>query len=162
MFLFTSQPLILGFAGIANHDMAATAGVALSLYAFVLWLDRADWKRAVFLGVAYGLSIAWKFSDLAFVPVACLAVYAVRFGFRDDKSTALKRAFAAVPIVVIAAMITVWATYSFAFGSLDDYGIEQGPGAKLASERFGRNTAMPAPHLIAGGERALLKSIVGA
>ncbi|HUR81440.1 MAG TPA: glycosyltransferase family 39 protein, partial [Thermoanaerobaculia bacterium] len=37
--LFTLQPMIAGHAGLATHDMAATAGVAWSLYAFSRWLD---------------------------------------------------------------------------------------------------------------------------
>jgi 4-amino-4-deoxy-L-arabinose transferase-like glycosyltransferase len=33
--LFTTQPVILGYSGLATHDTAAVAGTALALLAFV-------------------------------------------------------------------------------------------------------------------------------
>lgn len=71
--LFTTQPILLGFSGIANHDMPATAGTALSLLAFSRWLEQRTLSHALFFGLAYGFSIGLKFSCIAFVPVACAA-----------------------------------------------------------------------------------------
>ena len=47
--LFTFQPMVAGHAGLATHDVAATAGVAVSLLAFARWLDErtCETRRAV-------------------------------------------------------------------------------------------------------------------
>ena len=45
LFLFTTQPVILGFAGLATTDIAAVAGVAAALYAWWRWLNRRRSER---------------------------------------------------------------------------------------------------------------------
>jgi 4-amino-4-deoxy-L-arabinose transferase-like glycosyltransferase len=69
--LLANEPLLLGHAGLATHDAAATAGVALSLWAFAR-------RNPLLLGAAYGFAILCKFSCIAFVPVACAAILLVR------------------------------------------------------------------------------------
>ena len=97
--LFTLQPLILGFAGIANHDMATAATVGLALLAFSAWLQELDSKRAALLGLAYGASILCRFSCIAFVPAACGAIFLLR---RPPR-----RAWASLLLVVPVALLTI-------------------------------------------------------
>src|SRR5437762_11111374 len=72
LLLFTTQPVILGWFGLATHDGPATAGVAVSLLAFSRWLESPTARRALLLGLAYGFAIVCKFTCLVFVPVACV------------------------------------------------------------------------------------------
>lgn len=105
--LFTLQPMIAGHAGLATHDLAATAGVAWSLLAFARWLDEQTVKRAALFGVAFGLAVLCKFSCIGYVPAACLAMYLVR---RDFRWRALLPAFAAALAVTL---FVTWSGYAF-------------------------------------------------
>lgn len=103
--LFTTQPMILGFAGIANHDMPATAGTALALLAFSRWLERRTIARAFVVGLAYGLAIGLKFSSIPFVPVACIALFLVK------APRQWRAALFAVPPIIAGAVLALGCTY---------------------------------------------------
>src|SRR5205085_5604880 len=78
--LLANEPLFLGHAGLATHDAAATAGVALSLLAFSRWRGAPGAGNAALLGAAYGFAVLCKFSCIVFVPAACAAILLVRRG----------------------------------------------------------------------------------
>ncbi|HEX8408116.1 MAG TPA: glycosyltransferase family 39 protein [Thermoanaerobaculia bacterium] len=105
--LFTFQPMIAGHAGLATHDLPATAGVALSLLAFTRWLDEQTMRRAMWFGAAFGFAVLCKFSCLGFVPAACIAMYVVR---RDFRRRALVPSFFAA---LLATLFVTWAGYAF-------------------------------------------------
>ena len=105
--LFTFQPMVAGHAGLATHDMAATAGVAVSLLAFSRWLERRTTASAASFGVAYGFAVLCKFSCIGYVPAACLALFIVR---RDPRWRSVPPALAAA---LAATAVTIWAGYAF-------------------------------------------------
>lgn len=107
--LFTLQPMIAGHAGLATHDMAATAGVVISLLAFTRWLDEPTVKRAALFGIAFGFSVLCKFSCIGYVPAACAAMYLVRV-LRDRD---LRQPWIAFPAALVTALATVWIGYAF-------------------------------------------------
>jgi len=113
-FLFTTQPVILGYSGIANHDVPGTAGVAVALLALAHWLRKPDAMRASILGAAYGFSILCKFSSIPYVPVACAAIFAVRI--IREPGLRRPRAIATLLLVPIVAAAVIWAGYAFTFG----------------------------------------------
>jgi len=96
--LLANEPLLLGHAGLATHDAAATAGVALSLLAF-------SRRNPLLLGAAYGFAVLCKFSCIAFVPMACAAILLVR-----RERPRLRE----LAIVFAAAAIVICAGYGFA------------------------------------------------
>lgn len=110
--LFTFQPMIAGHAGLATHDVAATAGVAVSLLAFSRWLDERTWKRAALVGVAFGFAVLCKFSCIGYVPAACLAMFIVR---RDPRWRTLGPSLF---VALIAALIVIWTGYAFTIDKL--------------------------------------------
>lgn len=146
--LFTTQPIVLGYSGIANHDAPALAGVAVSLLAFARWLDQPTTGRAAVFGLAYGFAIACKFSCLPYIPLACLAMFAVARR-RDWRSAAI-----AFPIAFVTMFLTVWASYAFVFGSLEDYELRIPPlGDGTAARVFAKldpKANIPMPHVVAG------------
>jgi hypothetical protein len=73
--LFTTIPPVLGHAGLATTDMAATATVAWALYAFARWLHNPTPVRSLGLGLATAAAILSKFSALLFLPGGFLALY---------------------------------------------------------------------------------------
>src|ERR1700756_2749682 len=77
-FLFTMEPIVLGYSALATHDGAAVAGLAVALLAFGRWLRAPDLRRALLFGAAFGFAIDCKFSSIVFVPVTCAAIAAGR------------------------------------------------------------------------------------
>ncbi len=112
-FLFTMEPIVLGYSALATHDGPAVAGLAVALLAFLHWLHRPDLTRALIFGAGFGFSINCKFSSIVFVPVTCAAIAAVRL-FRD---TELRQTFGrAIATMLPAAGVTlfvIWAGYGF-------------------------------------------------
>ncbi len=96
--LFTMQPMMVGHAGLATHDLAATAGVALSLLAFTR-------RHAIAFGAAFGFAVLCKFSCIGYVPAACLAITIVRGEWRS-----VWRMIAAAAIVT---PLVIWIGYGF-------------------------------------------------
>jgi 4-amino-4-deoxy-L-arabinose transferase-like glycosyltransferase len=109
LLLFTMQPIVLGYSALATHDGPATAGVAVALLALSSWFRNPTPQRAAIAGVAYGFAILCKLSCIAFVPLAWLAILAIR---RQWKANLLL----AMPV----AALIVWAGYGFAFGNFGD------------------------------------------
>ncbi len=111
--LFTMQPVIYGFAGLGTHDMAATAGFALCLYAFARWLDAPDAKRAALFGAAFAFAVLCKFSCIGYVPAACTAMTIVRM-MRDRESRTLwRRMVPSFAIAFVTMLALLWIGYGF-------------------------------------------------
>jgi hypothetical protein len=108
--LFTLQPMIAGHAGLATHDMAATAGVAWSLLAFVRWLEAPALTRAALFGLAFGLSVLCKFSCLGYVPAACLAMFIVR-AIRER--VVWRTVVPSFTVALVATLLVIWGGYAF-------------------------------------------------
>jgi 4-amino-4-deoxy-L-arabinose transferase-like glycosyltransferase len=146
--LFTTQPVLLGYTGIANLDIACMAGVALALLAFWRWLENPTIVRALLVGAAYGLSIGLKLSNLLFVPAACLAV------FLAQPKPSWRRILPAIPVAMLGAFFALWASYGFAFGSLKHFELTRPPaeesGVARALAAIGETTPIPMPHLLVG------------
>jgi 4-amino-4-deoxy-L-arabinose transferase-like glycosyltransferase len=106
--LFTTQPVVLGYCGLATHDAAAVAGLAAGLLAFSVWLEQPTLRRSILVGLAYGFSISCKFSSIAFVPAACGAIYIVRL--IHDQQWRHAATLLTIPPV---AFLVVWAGYGF-------------------------------------------------
>jgi hypothetical protein len=121
--LFTTTPAVLAHAGLATTDMALTAFVSATLVASLYWVERPGWGRSCALGALLGLALLSKFSALAFLPAAWLAMYVTHL-WRDRPGIrgALRRAMHLVPKMVVSLAIAaflVWAGYRFNVGPVD-------------------------------------------
>ena len=113
IFLFTTQPIILGYAGLVTHDTAAIGGVALAVVALLRWIDRPTPPSAMLLGAAYGFGVACKFSCIPFTAAACAAILAVRILWSRDARNRWRPMLATIALVPIIASAVVWASYGF-------------------------------------------------
>ncbi len=152
-FLFTMEPIVLGYSALATHDGPAVAGLAVALFAFVRWLRQPDWKRALLFGAAFGFSINCKFSSIVFVPVTVAAITAVRL-LRD---AGLRKRFArAMATMVPAAAVTlvvIWAGYGFTagtFGELEPFHDAFRPAVQHLLTRIGPRAPLPASDFFVG------------
>jgi 4-amino-4-deoxy-L-arabinose transferase-like glycosyltransferase len=112
--LFALQPVVAGHAGLATHDVAATAGVAWSLFAFVRWMDVSDLRRAAAFGAAFALAVLCKFSCLGYVPAACLAMFIVR-AIRER--VAWKSVLPSFFVALTTTLFVLWCGYAFQAGA---------------------------------------------
>ena len=151
LLLFTTQPSILGHSGLATLDVAGVAGMAVSLLAFSRWLERPTLARAAMLGVAWGMAINLKLLSIAYVPIACAAIYAVRL-FRTHSST--WRSVATIAIVPFTAIVLIWAGYGFSTAPAKALAPVQRAYADTMAGRFlaslDEDTPLPAPAFIRG------------
>lgn len=153
LFFFTTQPVILGHSGLATLDAAGTAGMAVALFAFSRWLERPSLANAAILGAAWGFSIDCKLLCIAYVPVACAAIFVVRL-VRDRATRARWRSILTIAIVPLVAALTVWAGYGFSTAPARDLAPVQQAfpdsiGGRLLASLDG-DTPLPAPMLIRG------------
>jgi len=152
-FLFTAQPVVIGFFTFATHDGAALAGVALALLALLAWLDRPSANTAVALGAAMGFAVLCKFSALGYVPAACGAMYAVAIvRSKDVRQTWRRHAWTATLAIAIAAGV-VWAGYGLRLGRVGDLGtVAEVLGSDRLRDWITRHpdVRVPAPHFLLG------------
>ncbi len=150
--LFTNLPPVLGHAGLVTTDMAITAAIPLALFALDLYLERATWKRAVFLGAAIGFGVLGKFSFLLFFAVTAIVLIVVR-----RKAAALLPHSRAL-LVAITAFVVIWGGYRFDVSPIGDYFYgaaffaEHAVPKSMQTEArwFADHVPIPAPGLAAG------------
>src|SRR5205807_585081 len=120
VFLFTFEPVILGHSALATNDAAAAAGLALALLVFGRWLRAPTAANAALLAVAWALAILCKFSNIAFVPLACLGIGMVRLVAAPENRTQIARRVPTLLLIPFLTMLLIWAGYGFSVGTLSD------------------------------------------
>jgi 4-amino-4-deoxy-L-arabinose transferase-like glycosyltransferase len=153
LFLFTTEPIVLGYSGLATHDAAGVAGTGVALIAFLRWLRAPDLSRALLFGAAFGFSILCKFTCIVDVPVACIAIATLRvIQDRELRRQIALASLAMVPSVVVTLFI-VWAGYGFTLRPLGDLAPWWGAfGPRIGSmvARLDPATRIPAPDFFIG------------
>lgn len=152
-FLFTMEPVVLGYSALTTHDGPAVAGLAVALLAFGRWLRAPDLKHALIFGAAFGFSIQCKFTSVLYVPVTCATIVIVRLlrdaGFR-------KRFARALGTMIPAAFVTlfvIWAGYAFSvhtFADLQPWMDSYPPRLQHLLAHVSPSTPLPAPQFFVG------------
>jgi 4-amino-4-deoxy-L-arabinose transferase-like glycosyltransferase len=153
LFLFTMQPIVLGYSALATHDGAGVAGVAVALVAFARWLRRPRLQSALLFGAAYGFSILCKFSCIAFVALACAGMAIVRLLHDGNLRRQAPRAAATLLPAAAVTLFTIWAGYAFTVrtvGELVPLSDAFGPQVHRLLAHLDHRTPLPAPDFFAG------------
>jgi 4-amino-4-deoxy-L-arabinose transferase-like glycosyltransferase len=151
--LFTTQPVILGYSGLATFDSAAAAGLAVALIAFSAWLQKPDTAHAALLGAGYGFSVLMKFSCIGYVPAVCAAMYAIRLLRDPQRRNERLRGLATLVIVPLVTFAVIWAGYAFTVGrpsDLQHFQQEFGILNRLVLRHLPPSTPLPAPDFFRG------------
>jgi 4-amino-4-deoxy-L-arabinose transferase-like glycosyltransferase len=152
-FLFTMEPIVLGYSALATHEGAAVAGLAVALLAFARWLRHPDLKRALIFGAAYGFSINCKFSSIVFVPVTCLAIAIVRLVRDVELQRRFVRATATMLPAAAVTLLVIWAGYGFTvhtFEELRPWMDSYPPALQHFLAHISPSTPLPAPAFFVG------------
>src|SRR6202022_143203 len=118
--LFTSLPPVLAHAGLATTDMAVTAMITASLFAFSRWLDEPNWRNAIFLGTAIVCGLLSKFSFLVFFPVGALTLLIARLRGTVSPPAMFYRRLGHMAGVGLFSILCVGAAYNFSRGTIID------------------------------------------
>jgi hypothetical protein len=153
-----STPPLLGHAGLATLDLACAAGVTLTLYTWLRWLEDPGASRAIYAGAAFAFALLIKFSSGPFL-LACGLVLLLwkRPLWRD---------------ALIASVTTIgllWIGYGFDVGAL---GPLWGPHPKIEATLVARpllrpfwdltmQTPVPFPKLLLGLRDVLRHNALG-
>lgn len=152
-FLFTMEPIVLGYSALATHDGAAVAGLAVALFAFGRWLRRPDWQRALVFGAAFGFSVNCKFSSIVFVPVTCGVIAIVRLIHDRSLRERFGRAIATMIPAAAMTLFVIWAGYGFTvhtFAELQPWMDSYPQSVQHLLARIGPSAPLPAPQFFVG------------
>jgi len=152
-FLFTMEPVVLGYSSLATHDGAVVAGLAVALLAFSRWLRKPDLRHALIFGTAFGFAINCKFSSIVFVPVTCLAILLIRLIRDRDLRQRFGRAAVTMLPAALVTLLVLWAGYGFTIGTFGEIVPWQsgfGPTVVRFLNRVPPQTRLPASDFFVG------------
>ncbi|HET6372931.1 MAG TPA: glycosyltransferase family 39 protein [Candidatus Polarisedimenticolia bacterium] len=157
-------PAVLAHSGLATTDMPFAAVFLLFMWRLVRWLEEPTVPRAILLGGCLGLAVATKFTAIAFIPPASLAVVCARI-WSERRSpqpplmTWRARALNALLLVAPVGALVVWGAYGFSMGTISSYPdnllgwVVYGPdagGLRGALANTFAETLLPAPGFFHG------------
>ena len=116
--ILTFLPTMLAHSSVATTDVPFTAMFCWAMYAFTLWLKHPNVKTAVVFGVAAGLSLAAKFSTVAFLPV-CGAAILVLYWLAGQRNW--RPLLRTTGLSILCACLVTWAIYRFSYGPLNQF-----------------------------------------
>jgi 4-amino-4-deoxy-L-arabinose transferase-like glycosyltransferase len=148
LLLFTMEPILLGYSGLATHDGPAVAGVAVSLLAFWRWLETTSWRRAAELGAALGFAVLCKLSCLLFVPAGCATLLGIRL-LHDAELRGRWRELRTLLLAAIVAGIAVWVGYGFTTTPVREM-VVRGTVSRVVQRVLPEWVPVPAPALVRG------------
>ena len=109
---------VLAHAGVAGTDIAPAAMMPAALLAWTRLLEAPDYRRALVTGLAVALSLLAKFSAMAHLGFAAVAIALVLWRQRGARGAVQRRVHLA-PYVGAAALVgfvVVWGVYQFTVG----------------------------------------------
>jgi len=155
------DPNVLAHTRLSTTDVGGTCFAFLATYALWRAVQRPSWPRVLGSGLAFGLALSAKLSNLLFGPIFALAVLAdalvVRFPFRcgsrspGEKGTSrggrrlrrVVRNLILLASTVLLGLLIVWASYGFSIGPLP-------PGGGIRGGLGENGPLVPAPSYIKG------------
>jgi len=155
------DPNILAHTRLATTDVGGTCFIFLAAYALWRTMRRPSWWRVLGSGLAFGMALSAKLSNLLFIPIFALAVLAdaLTGGYRNppygggrDRLGRTVRYLTLLALVTVLGLLTVWAAYGFQVGLLPPGGGREGRGENAL--------IVPAPPYLKG-VRAILDFSTG-
>jgi hypothetical protein len=115
----------LAHSGVATTDMSLTATLGASLFVLAWWSEAPSWRRAAWLGLAFGLAVFSKFSAIPYLAAAAaLATVFHIAATRPSRADLLRLARERAPGLAVAggvAAFVLWAGCRFSFGGVEGW-----------------------------------------
>jgi len=119
------DPNVLAHTRLSTTDVGGTCFVFLAAYGLWRAVRRPSWPRVLGSGLAFGLALSAKLSNLLFGPIFALVVLAdaLAGGYGNpphdggrDRLRRVVRNLALWALTVLLGLLVVWATYGFQVG----------------------------------------------
>lgn len=128
--LTTLLPPVLAHASVATTDMALTATLLLTFFAFARWLHDPGWQSSAALGAAGGLAVLSKFSAGPFLVVGGALYLAARLILprtvaaspdvilREPSRSSAKQWTLGALTALAVSLLVIWAGYRFSVANI--------------------------------------------
>jgi hypothetical protein len=117
MALYVFDPSVLAHAPYVATDTGAACGFFAAVYTFYRFAKRMTWARAAVCGLATGLALTAKHSQIALAPLFALLVLAeIGYRWRAEGKWPGRdalRLLAGVGVAAAVAWVTLWGVYGF-------------------------------------------------
>ncbi|GEM_PF-2275319 len=118
LFLYSFNPSIIAYSGIATADFITAMMIFMAVYYF--WkLIKSHSKKNLFLaGIFFGLAQLSKLTAIILIPIyLIIGVMAV---IKKEKGLSIKGMIKNLSVIFLIAFILIWAFHLFQFGTLKD------------------------------------------
>lgn len=116
------DPNIIAHTRLSTTDLGGTCFIFLAAYALWRAVRHPSWPRALASGVAFGLALSAKLSNLIFGPIFALAVLPDVLAGGPGRGGRVARRLALLAVTISLGLLTVWAVYGFQIGRLSETG----------------------------------------
>jgi 4-amino-4-deoxy-L-arabinose transferase-like glycosyltransferase len=116
------DPNVLAHTRLSTTDVGGACFTFLAAYALWRAIRRPSWLRTVGSGLAFGLALSAKLSNLLFVPIFALAVLADALASGRDRTERIVRNTLVLTFTILLGLLVVWAAYGFRVGPLEENG----------------------------------------
>jgi 4-amino-4-deoxy-L-arabinose transferase-like glycosyltransferase len=116
------DPNILAHARLSTTDLGGTCFIFLAAYTLWRAVRHPSWPRALVSGLAFGLALSAKLSNLIFGPIFALAVLPDVLTGGPGRCGRAARRLALLAVTISLGLLTVWAVYGFQTGRLSETG----------------------------------------
>jgi hypothetical protein len=107
--LYSLEPTVLAHGRVVQTDVPAAFGYLLTTFAAYRYVQRRDWRTALFVGAAGGLAILGKFSMLLVGPGVGLLFLVLLWRGKGERGRLLGHA----ALTALAALLVINAAYYF-------------------------------------------------
>jgi len=116
------DPNVLAHTRLSTTDVGGACFIFLAAYALWCMVRRPSWLRVLGSGLAFGLALSAKLSNLLFGPIFALAILADALAGGPGRPQRAARNLALLVLTILLGLLVVWATYSFQIGRLEENG----------------------------------------
>ena len=141
-FLFSFAPTILAHSRLVTTDIALLAGIMVSLYFFVQYLENQSTKNFWLASLALGFGLLTKFSAFLIIPLLFFLAIIWAYAHQQRLSGIIRLAWKAVLVVIFGFVFVVGPVYQLHL--LNYSGQKQKSDATIILETYGnRQLAEP-------------------
>ncbi|MBI1936243.1 glycosyltransferase family 39 protein [Candidatus Woesearchaeota archaeon] len=117
LFLYSFNPSIIAYSGLATTDFAVAAMMFISIYYFWKFANNRFQKNVVMCGLFFALAMLSKETAIILLPLFLLIGIFAAYRHKLDLRIFLKR----FVIIILIAFFVMWPFYLFQFGTIYDH-----------------------------------------
>ena len=110
-FLFSFAPTVIAHSRLVTTDIALLAGIMISLYFFVYYLEQQNSKNFWFASIALGFGLLTKFSAFLILPLLVFLALVWAYAHQQKLSGMIRLAWKSVLIIIAGFLFVVGPIY---------------------------------------------------